>query len=317
MSSADTIYVLGAGAIGLPLAAFLAGAGRSVVAVRTSRADVPRGTVTVTLRNGAERTSAPVETVSLERMGRLDGIVVVTAKAYANDAIARELASRAATGPVVLLQNGIGVEQPFLDAGVARLYRCVLYVTSQATAEHDYSVRAVAASPVGVVAGTEAELERCVTALDTASIPLRAEVNIEREVWKKAIINAVFNSVCPLLEADNGIFARDAVMADLARDLVRECVSLTDRLGLGLGEGELMEQLLLISRRSDGQLISTLQDIRAGRSTEIAFLNAAIARAASALQPNLSLPRVALLGQLVEARAAVLRASGGSFTPEQ
>lgn len=304
MDARETIYILGSGAVGFPLAASLTAAGRSVIAVRTSRADVPRSTITVTLDSGAQRTSAPVETVSLAGLESLDGVIVVAAKAHANQAIARELSAKGARGPIILLQNGIGVEQPFLDAGFPSIYRCVLYVTSQASGEHEFLFRPVTASPIGVIAGTEAELQRCVGLLDTAGFPFRSEANIQREIWKKAILNAVFNSICPLLEADNGIFARDAAVADLAREVVRECVELTDRLGLGLSGAELLEQLLLISRRSDGQLISTLQDLRSGRPTEIAFLNMAIARVAESLEPAMQLPRVALLGQLIQAKAA-------------
>ena len=40
--------------------------------------------------------------------------------------------------------------------------------------------------------------------------PFRTEEQIERKVWKKAILNAVFNSICPLLGIDNGIFVCDA-----------------------------------------------------------------------------------------------------------
>ncbi|HWQ11331.1 MAG TPA: 2-dehydropantoate 2-reductase [Roseiflexaceae bacterium] len=315
MASRETIYILGSGAVGFPLAASLAAAGRSVVAVRTSRADVPHSTITVTLQSGEQRTSTPVETISLARLPRLEGIIVIAAKAYANEALVRALADKGAAGPVVLMQNGIGVEQPFLDARFPAIYRCVLYVTSQATAEHNFVFRPVTASPIGVITGTEAELQRCVDALSTAGFPFRAEANIRRESWKKAIINAVFNSICPLLEVDNGIFARDAAAAGLAREVIRECVTLTVRLGLGLSEQELLEQLLLISTRSDGQLISTLQDIRRGRPTEIAFLNLAIARVAASLEPGLHLPYVALLGQLIAAKSA-LHARQSAFSAE-
>jgi 2-dehydropantoate 2-reductase len=309
MGSRETIYILGSGAIGFPLAASLAAAGRTVVAVRTSRGDVAYGTVTVTLQNGTDRLSALVETVSLARLRELDGLIVVASKAYANDAIARELAGRAAAGPIILMQNGIGVEQPYLDARFPSIYRCVLYVTGQATGEYEFQFRPVTASPIGVIAGTEAELRRCVAALTTEVFPFRVEADIQREIWRKAIINAVFNSICPLLEVDNGVFVRDADVAGMAREVIRECVALTDRLELGLSEPELLEQLLLISRRSDGQLISTLQDLRSGRPTEIPFLNTAIAGVAASLEPGLELPRVALLGRLVAAKAAQLRQS--------
>lgn len=303
MGPMDTIYILGSGAIGFPLAAYLANAGRTVVAVRTSRQDVPKGTITVTVRNGANRISTPVETISLSKLTSLNGTLVVTTKSYANQAIALELKDKAATGPVVILQNGVGVEKPFLDAPFSPIYRCILYVTSQATSDYDFTFRPVTSSPIGLVTGDQSGLQNCVEALTTDGFPFRSEANIQREIWKKAIINSVFNSICPLLEVDNGVFVRDEETANLAREVVRECVTLTDRRNLGLSESELMEQIMLISQRSDGQLISTLQDIRVGRQTEIEFLNLEIARVAAALQPRLDLPRVELLGKMILAKS--------------
>lgn len=303
MGRTDTIYILGAGAIGFPLAAYLANAGRTVVAVRTSRNDVPRGTRTVTVHNGEHQFSTPVETMSLAELTSLNGTIVVAAKSHANTVLAQALKDKAATGPLVILQNGIGVEQPFLKAQLTPIYRCVLYATSQATCDDTFTFRPVTASPIGIITGDESGLTQCVDNLTTDGFPFRAEANIQREIWKKAIINAVFNSICPLLEVDNGVFIRDVATTDLARGIVRECVTLTDRLNIGLSERELMDQLLLISQRSSGQLISTLQDVRSGRPTEIAFLNLEIARIAATLHPSLQLPRVELLGKMIVAKS--------------
>jgi 2-dehydropantoate 2-reductase len=303
MKPNQTIYILGSGAVGFPLAAYLANAGRTVVAVRTSRNDVPKGTIIVTVQNGASRISTRVETISLSQLTDLNGTIVIAAKSYANQAIARELKDNAATGPVVILQNGLGVEKPFLDADFSPVYRCVLYVTAQPIAEYDFTFRPVTASPIGIINGSEAGLQQCVEDLTTDEFPFRVEANIQRETWKKAIINAVFNSICPLLDIDNGVFVRDEATANLAREVVRECVTLTDRLNMGVREDELMEQLMLISKRSDGQLISTLQDIRIGRQTEIEFLNLEIAHVAASLQPRVELPKVEFLGKMIVAKS--------------
>jgi len=244
----------------------------------------------------------PVATISLAKLTQLDGTLVITTKAYANHALAQEIKDKGATGPVVIMQNGVGVERPFLEAHFSPIYRGVLYVTSQATAAYDFTFSLITASPIGIVDGNASGLQQCVADLTTDGFPLRAEANIQREIWKKTIINAVFNSICPLLEVDNGIFARDADTADLAREVVRECVTLTDRLNVGLSESELMEQIMRISRGSN-QLISTLQDMRSGRPTEIEFLNLEIARVAASLQPGLHLPRTAFLGKMIVAKS--------------
>src|SRR5262245_40709673 len=105
MEPKETIYILGSGAVGFPLAAYLAQAGRRVVAVLTTRNEVPYSTITVTVQNGENRLSTPVDTISLSKLTRLDGTIVITTKAYANPAIALALKDKAATGPVVIMQN--------------------------------------------------------------------------------------------------------------------------------------------------------------------------------------------------------------------
>lgn len=298
------MYILGAGAIGMPLAAYLTHAGRRAVVVRTSRNDVAHGVSRVTVHGSSGSVSADVEAVSLAQLEPFQGIVVVTAKAHANAAIALELRQKAPNSPVVLLQNGVGVERAFLEAGFDEVYRCVLYVTSQAgAAGNEFDTRPINASPIGAVSGGSS-LEHVVAQLHTDGLPFRAETDITREVWKKAIINAVYNSVCPLLEVDNGIFQRDAAARDIAREIVAECVTVTSRLGMNLTEDEIMAQLLRVSQGSSGQFISTLQDIRAGRQTEIEFLNLEISRVAAALEPPASVPKVDLLGRMILLKSA-------------
>jgi 2-dehydropantoate 2-reductase len=310
MGAKEPIYILGSGAIGFPLAAYLANAGRTVIAVRTSRKDVPKGTLTVTVHNGANRISTPVETISLSKLTHLAGTIVIAAKSYANKAIALELKDKAATGPVVIMQNGVGVEKPFLDAHFCSIYRCILYVTSQAISEYDFIFRPVTSSPVGIVNGNESGLKKCVEDLTTDGFPFRSEANLQKEIWKKAIINSVFNSICPLLDVDNGVFVRDAETANLAREVVRECIALTERLNIRLSESELIEQIVLISKASEGQLISTLQDIRIARQTEIEFLNLEIASVAASMQPRLHLPRTEFLGKMILAKSSQQRRKG-------
>lgn len=301
--STQPIYILGAGAIGFPLAAHLAGAGRPVIAVRTSRPDLTRRTTAVTVAGGDREISAAVETASLAQLPPIAGTLVVTSKAHANPAIAQALAERGAAGPIVVMQNGVGVEQPFLDAGFPEVYRCVLYITGQTVGEHRFVAYAVKPSPIGIIRGDEAGLGAVVRAVHTEAFPFRAEAAIQREIWKKAITNAVFNSVCALLDEDAGVFVRNEAAAQIAHEVVRECVALTERLGLDLGEGELMEQIRWISRTAGSQLPSTVQDLRHGRPTEIDALNLAIARVAAAQRPALALPRTELLGRLVVALA--------------
>jgi 2-dehydropantoate 2-reductase len=306
MSETNIVYVVGSGAVGMALAACLTEAGRRAIAVRTSTPDLRERTETLVVAQPSDRVEMPIASVGISMLHEIEGIVAVTAKSYANHHIARELAKKSKTGPLVILQNGVNVESPFIAAGFRELYRGVLYLTSQRTSDSEVSFHSIKSSPVGVVAGDDDGLDKVVNSLSTSRLPFHAEKRIQREVWKKAVINSVFNSICPLLETDNGVFMRDSQATELARQVVDECLLLTDKLGLDLTSGEMMEQILQISRSSAGQLISTLQDIRNGRETEIEYLNLEMARVAAAQQPRMSLPRTELLGRMIELKGRLL-----------
>ncbi|HEY4417352.1 MAG TPA: 2-dehydropantoate 2-reductase [Verrucomicrobiae bacterium] len=299
MSQKENIYILGCGAIGLTLAACLANTGRKVLAVRTSKNDAPVGDIIVIVHTGEAKLKTSVAMVSLSNLTTLDGVVVVTAKSYANKMIAAALVERRFSGPIILLQNGLGVEHPFIESGFAEMYRCVLYATAQTISENEVTFRPIASCPIGLVKGDAANLEEYVNLLSTPHFSFHAEANIQRDMWKKVIINSVFNSICPLLDTDNGVFVRDVAATKLAEEIVAECIVLAEANGIILVKSELMTQILQISQGSQGVSISTLQDIKNGRATEISSLNLELARIAATMNLSAQLKRTELLGQLV------------------
>jgi 2-dehydropantoate 2-reductase len=124
------------------------------------------------------------------------------------------------------------------------------------------------------------------------------EKNIQPVIWKKAIINSVFNSICPLLETDNGVFHRDENVLAIARRVMAECIGIAAMEGISLSPDEVEESLLQISRSSDGQLISTYQDILNKRETEIETLNLEIAAIAKKWNKQNDIRETRLLGEL-------------------
>lgn len=307
----EMIHVVGAGGIGMPLAAFLANNEIPVIAVRTSTENIEPHTTNVEV-DLADRQPlhARVKTVSLSKINGTDGaIIAVTAKATANRSIAPMLFRRFGDLPLVVLQNGINVEAPFIEAGFQKVYRCVVYATGQRVDKFTYRFREVAPSPIGAVHGDGGEVVAIVDTLSTPDFRFRTTEQIERDVWKKAILNAAFNSICPLMNIDNGVFNREEDVARIAKTVLSEASEVARRIGIDLATEELMEQLLLISRSSDGQLISTLQDLNSGKETEIDYLNLAISRAGAALEPPIDPKITRILGELVLAKSRIERSA--------
>lgn len=301
------IYILGAGAIGKALATFLIHRQQPAILVRVSSelSEPYEERVTVKL-NASEEVEATVPVTSINLQQQFNGLIVVATKSFGNTILASQLKHKA-DGPLVLLQNGLGVEQPFLEAQLPEVHRCVLLATSQQQIDGSVRFKPVADSLVGVVRGTETSAALSVSAIHTSLFPFKFVHDIQTPIWKKAIANSVFNSVCPLLEVDNGIFYRNSAALSLAERVVRECVTIARGHGVVLQTNEVIENILQISRASDGQLISTLQDIRVGRETEIETLNFAFARLAAQLQSSPPVTDTQLLGELVRLKASLSR----------
>ncbi len=76
----EPIYVIGCGAVGVPLMACLAAAGRRVVGVRASEEDAPEQTVTVPVTVDDQALDLPLQTVGIGRLGEIKGPVVIATK---------------------------------------------------------------------------------------------------------------------------------------------------------------------------------------------------------------------------------------------
>ncbi|AXY73571.1 2-dehydropantoate 2-reductase [Paraflavitalea soli] len=301
MKVMEQIYIIGAGAVGKVLAVTLALNNRKVVLLRGSvdnQGSYIENIQVTTAQHGVME--ANIEVSSLSNVPVLNGLVVLTNKSFGNAGLAQALKGKTGDSPIVLLQNGLGVEQVFIDHSFPQVYRCVLFMTSQVMAENKISFKPVAVSPIGLIKGGDNQLNNIVAQLNCPQFGFRTESNIQPIIWKKAIANSVFNSICPLLDIDNGIFCRDEGVMAMASRVIKECVGIAQAKGVAITEAEVTETVLMISRLSDGQLISTLQDINHKRPTEIETLNFAMVDIAQSLQLGYTVTETKLLGELTK-----------------
>lgn len=298
------IYIIGAGAVGKALAVFLKLQGKNVCIVRGSVDNTPTQIETISIQMDMETTlKADIEVSTLTSHSAFDGILVVTSKSFGNESLAKILNSRAKSTPIVLLQNGLGVENPFIQEGFTDLHRCVLFTTCQVVGENLIRFKPVAESLVGQISSQLESLDYITNQLNSPIFKFRTEVNIQYVIWKKAIANCVFNSICPLLDTDNGIFLRNKDVMELAEKVIQECVNIANLSGIEISVNEVIESVKMISKMSDGQLISTLQDINNKRPTEIETLNFEVVSIARSLGKETEVTHTKLLGELTKMKA--------------
>lgn len=300
MNIHDRIFILGSGAIGLALAVHLINHNREAILVRTSRDDVSEKKIVVSMKNvKGEITKAAINMISLSKLEELNGIIVIATKSYVNEIIALKLLKKKINSPLVVMQNGLGVEDPFIKRSFSEIYRCILFATSQTFQDYFIQYKPVAPSPIGIIKGNNHNLQKIVAMLDTPGFQFSIEERIQEKIWQKAIINSVFNSICPLLEIDNGVFFRNEEVTRIASEIIKECLLVASASGINLTADQLLQQVLKISELSNGQFISTLQDIKNKRETEINSLNLEIARIAEKLELKMHVEKTELLGRLI------------------
>ncbi len=305
-SDQKKIFIVGSGAIGNTLAVFLKLSGRNVTIIRGSINDGSKKiqAIQVETANGIIH-EAGIDIATLSTFHALDGIVVLATKSYGNGQLATMLKDKMGNSPLVILQNGLGVEKPFVDNDFPEIYRCVLFVTSQSVDAKSVRFKPVAICPIGIEKGNMDTLNDIVQQLHTPDFGFRSEQNIQQIIWKKAIVNSVFNSICPLLEVDNGLFHRNKAAFQIARQVISECTGIAREKGILIDTKEVEESLLQISKASDGQLISTLQDIRNKRRTEIETLNFEIVKIACSLNKGHTVEMTKLLGELTMLKSSL------------
>lgn len=305
-NSKKTIYIIGAGAIGKALAVFLTQAGKKVVLLRGHVHDITAYVehIEVELHDG-KMVEADIAVSSMEHYPHLDGILVITTKSYGNPQVASVLKGKTGNSPVVILQNGLNVEAAFTSNVFPEIYRCVLFASSQYTADHRLRFMPASVSPIGVVKGNIKNLAAIIERLNNLHLLFKPEENIQPIIWTKAIINSVFNSICPLLETDNGIFYRNQYAQSIARTIIDECIGVAANEGILLDADQVAEQLLLISKTSEGQLISTYQDLLHKRKTEIDTLNMTIAAIAEKYSKKELTKNTLLLGNLIQLKSEI------------
>ena len=300
------IFIIGNGVIAKALAVALTINGKKVTILRGSVEEKSAYAENIQVETGGKILAAEITVSSMNNYDDLEGIILLTNKSFGNPELATKLKFKTKKSPIVFLQNGLHIENSFIEQDFSELYRCVLMATSQSVIEKKVQFKLVAPSPIGVIKGSDDTLKGIVEVLNTDIFSFRTEADIQKVIWKKVISNCVFNSICPLLETDNGVFQRNDAVLQMAKTVISECLAVATNSGIRLTEAEVLENVLSISQMSDGQKISTYQDILNKRETEIETLNFAIAKVAGQ-NGNIQVPVTALLGELIKIKSELSR----------
>ncbi|MEM7170935.1 MAG: 2-dehydropantoate 2-reductase [Pseudomonadota bacterium] len=318
------VVVVGAGSVGLCLAAHFAQAGARVSLLARKASidslrnnplrvsgllgdhDIPQGTISV------QDAAAPGE-----EAGQAD-MLVLTTKAYDVKTALQPFAAMDRCPPVLMLQNGMGsaeIARGLLTPNVP-LYSSAMMIGMVRQAPTLVSVTAHS-SPIlcGSLLGSDQGLGDDVTPLrqmlevsKRGFIPMAHDSSIRETIAFKLLFNSFMNPTGAITGQTYGELIEDpnsrALIMGLAEETLAAFAMAFDYRPAENGRHYVDETLRsIIFPRSTGHRSSMLQDLQAGRRTEIDFLNGAVIRLAKT--HGLSATRHQSILQLIKARESI------------
>ena len=273
------ILILGAGAVGLSLAAKLSRVS-DVVAVTRSRylqVLINEG-ISISGAWGTETVHFPCTSGVVPR-DDFDYIVLTT-KSYDTESVCCEYADFIKDHETVSLQNGIGNEETisrFTDRVIGGV------VMTGFVREGPGQVRITAnAGPMQLgrfPSGSDASVEEFAGLLQTAGIAAEVTGEIKVHLWSKALINAVLNPLSAILGVTYGELTSPEVW-QIIEEIVHEFYTAARAEGIRLQWpepdiflGYLHGVLIPVMATHTS---SMLQDILSGKRSEIQYLNGAV-----------------------------------------
>jgi 2-dehydropantoate 2-reductase len=296
------ITIAGAGAMGCRFGAALAEAGHDlllldswpdhVMAINADGLKVTDEHGTRTIRIQAKLFPADRHPVDL---------LIVFAKATATAEVAEAAAPAIGPGTLVLtLQNGLGnIEALLPHVPRDRLLAGTTTLGTELVGPGHIRALGSGETVLGAL-GPAFHTERLRATLATASLVVRAAPDPLAVIWAKVAFNCVMNSLCTIASIPVSALALYPGFDELAASILTEVAAVAAAEGV---EVNTAGALALMKAQFDpsasgNHLASTLQDLLAGRPTEIAHLNGAIAARATA--HGIPAPANTLITQLVQ-----------------
>ena len=202
---------------------------------------------------------------------------------------------------VLTLQNGLGnVERIRSVLGPGP--RILVGITSQAaTRLGPGRVKHAGEGPTLVGFLDERDAEAAATLASVfadAGLVATTVPDIERWVWQKLAVSAAINGLTALGGFPNGVIATTSDLLDAAEIIAEEVASVAREIGIELGG--MRRVILETATATKGNRSSMLQDLDAGRPTEVAAIHEAVLAAGE--ETGIATPATRVVAALIRAK---------------
>ena len=302
------VAVLGAGAMGCLYGAALHRGGADVVLVDVNPdhiAAINAGGLELDTRAGIERLPLPARRPE-ELREPVDLILLFTKTFHTDAALQGAAAAIAPDTHVLTLQNGLGN-----DEAVARHVARDKVIAGVSTLPSDLvgpgKVRShgEGGSQIYPAFGDDPAFARQVAELlGAGGLPTTLVPDIQAAIWGKAIFNATMNTLCALTRRTPGFLGAHEESRALINAAVEEGIAAAHACGVAVDGGKIHALTQVSVTDHADHEASMLQDVKAGRRTEVDAIAGAIVRAAQ--EAGVATPVLETLWRLVKLEEAKL-----------
>ncbi len=283
MTGNPHILIVGPGSMGLMHAAILARTGCRVSLLHhcTERADaLAAAGVTCTGAAGDFTVALPV-TADADSLDHVD-IAIILVKAFSTaDALAAARPALSSDTLVLTLQNGLGNYEFICDCvGEARAIAGTTSSGAYRTSASSVHIAAIGQSQVGAAPAAMSGAESISELFTGAGLPALINEDFRALLWRKVIINVGINPLGALASVRNGRIVEIPDLRTTMRALVQEAVAVAHAEGINLSE-DMVAVVEGVARNTAANRCSMLQDLEAGRLTEIDQINGAVVEIAN------------------------------------
>ncbi len=253
-----------------------------------------------TIEGETLRCPLPAETTASS--GRIDRLLLTTKAIDAESALATVEHRLHDNSRIVLLHNGIEVQQEITRRlGGHRVFCLSTSHGAWLRAAFDVCHAGVGASWLGCLQeGQEGMARQLVDELDSAGLDLQYDPDIRLRLWQKLAINCAINGLTVLHDCRNGELLATPERRQQLQELCREIESLYAGIPEAPALTALYERVRGVLQATAENVSSSLQDARRGRPGEWPVLNGPLIRLAT--RYGLPCPENRALADMLESR---------------
>ncbi len=289
MSKTYSVSVVGPGALGCLFAGKLAKAG-----VRVHLIDYQQERIHRLAKNGIEIIEGDQsEKYNVHVTGHIPSmqdLIIILVKSYctANLTLPPDI-------PILTLQNGLGnVETLCKKTGAENLLAGI--TTEASTLLEEGKVLHTASGITLFGSWTTASIKEPKELLERAGFRVETTNSPSQVIWEKTAVNAGINPLTAILNVPNGMLLKIREARELLRELVIEASKVAGTEGYRFSRS-LVEVAEEVCENTANNISSMLQDIRAGKRTEIDAISGEIVRRGTST--FLTTPRTKMVYQII------------------